>query len=132
MNTNATATVAAVNAELKRLGHAERLRRGRGYYYFFGGDAAAWPSSSVYVNDMDCTTVAWWLVEFNTLRSVPAPAAPKRLHPFCNRCGWRMGGQDSWDGARCKCGHSAPVLPTLAESDAQIAAQIVAHIKGQA
>jgi hypothetical protein len=29
------------------------------------------------------------------------------IHPFCNKCGWRMGGVDSWDGHRCKCGNSA-------------------------
>lgn len=27
-------------------------------------------------------------------------------HPFCQVCGWRKGGKDSWDGSRCKCGHS--------------------------
>jgi tRNA(Ile2) C34 agmatinyltransferase TiaS len=30
------------------------------------------------------------------------------LHPMCRDCGWRMGGLDSWDGARCKCRKSAP------------------------
>lgn len=30
------------------------------------------------------------------------------LHPMCRECGWRMGGLDSWDGARCKCRKSAP------------------------
>jgi hypothetical protein len=34
------------------------------------------------------------------------------IHPFCNVCGWRKGGKDSWDGLRCKCGHSEPVMPT--------------------
>lgn len=32
------------------------------------------------------------------------------LHPFCNRCGWRKGGIDSWDGNRCKCGHYEPPM----------------------
>jgi hypothetical protein len=27
-----------------------------------------------------------------------------KWHPMCTRCGWRMGGLDSWDGARCRCG----------------------------
>lgn len=35
----------------------------------------------------------------------------KVLHPFCNRCGWRKGGVDSWDGERCKCGHAAEPMP---------------------
>jgi hypothetical protein len=36
---------------------------------------------------------------------------PWKLHPFCNRCGWRKGGVDSWNGRACKCGHSEPPLP---------------------
>jgi len=35
----------------------------------------------------------------------------KPLHPFCNVCGWRKGGLDSWDGRRCKCGHYEPPFP---------------------
>lgn len=30
------------------------------------------------------------------------------IHPFCNTCGWRKGGVDSWNGRACKCGHSEP------------------------
>lgn len=30
------------------------------------------------------------------------------LHPLCERCGWRKGGVDSWDGKGCKCGHQSP------------------------
>lgn len=40
-------TPAAVNRILKKRGHAERLRRGRGYYYFVDGNASAWFSSSI-------------------------------------------------------------------------------------
>ena len=40
-------TVAAINRVLRSRGHAERLRRGRGYYYFVDGNASAWFSSSV-------------------------------------------------------------------------------------
>ena len=32
------------------------------------------------------------------------------LHPYCNICGWRKGGADSWDGQRCKCGHWEPPI----------------------
>lgn len=35
------------------------------------------------------------------------------LHPYCNACGWRKGGLDSWDGKRCKCGHSEPSFSVL-------------------
>lgn len=37
-----------------------------------------------------------------------APRAVRPLHPYCNVCGWRKGGIDSWDGRRCKCGHYEP------------------------
>lgn len=28
------------------------------------------------------------------------------LRPFCQRCGWRKGGPDSWNGVTCKCRHN--------------------------
>lgn len=40
----------------------------------------------------------------------PAPA-PRMFHPMCRTCGWSMGGLDSWDGNRCKCGKSAIGVP---------------------
>lgn len=42
--------------------------------------------------------------------------APKPVHPYCNACGWRKGGPDSWDGNRCKCGHWEPAIK-LIEAD---------------
>ena len=33
-----------------------------------------------------------------------------RLHPVCQKCGWRQGSQDSWDGLRCRCGKWAPSI----------------------
>ena len=39
------------------------------------------------------------------------PKAGKR-YPFCNECGWRKGGIDSWNGHSCKCGHTAPSVET--------------------
>lgn len=35
------------------------------------------------------------------------------LHPYCNDCGWRQGGADSWDGVKCKCGKTAPSFKRL-------------------
>lgn len=40
---------------------------------------------------------------------------PKPLHPFCQRCGWRKGGQDSWDGKACKCGEYEPPIKRIDE-----------------
>jgi hypothetical protein len=60
--------VAEVNQALKKLGAEERLRRGNGYYYFAGGDAAAWETSSVYTNRAELTTVDGWLREYERLK----------------------------------------------------------------
>ena len=62
-NDRLQATVAKVNAELKRRGFKERLRRGKGYYYFYDGDASSWPSSSVYTNNIEAFTVDGWIEE---------------------------------------------------------------------
>jgi hypothetical protein len=53
----------AVNRALRAAGRDERLVKGRGYYYFWGGDAASWPSSSVYVSHADVLSVEEWLAE---------------------------------------------------------------------
>lgn len=59
---NEVVTVAKVNRALAKVGK-ERLRRGKGYYYFYDGDAAAWYTSSVYVNRVDVMTVKQWVNE---------------------------------------------------------------------
>lgn len=61
--------VAEVNRELKRLGHAERLCAGRGYYYFIEGDAHTWPASSVNVFRSADLSVAQWIEEYNNLKA---------------------------------------------------------------
>jgi len=32
------------------------------------------------------------------------------VHPHCQRCGWRKGGIDSWNGNACKCGLWEPPI----------------------
>lgn len=37
------------------------------------------------------------------------------LRPMCRKCGWAMGGVDSWNGVACRCGfRSAPYSVLLA------------------
>jgi hypothetical protein len=60
--------VAEVNRELARRGEQPRLRRGRGYYYFSGAQAASWPSSGVMVNRADQLTVDEWLEAYEQLK----------------------------------------------------------------
>lgn len=42
-------TLKALNAELARRGHIVRLENGGGYFYFFGGEAAAWLDRTIQV-----------------------------------------------------------------------------------
>ena len=63
-------TVASVNAALRQAGAKERLRRGRGYYYFCDGEASGWPQSGVYVNRVDAMTVDQWLAEWKRMGGV--------------------------------------------------------------
>ena len=37
------------------------------------------------------------------------------LHPYCQKCGWRKGGVDSWDGKACKCKEYAPPIVPVEE-----------------
>ena len=59
--------VAEVNKALREMGKAEKLTRGRGYYYFRDGDAFAWPTSSVFVYRADQLTIKEWLAEYARL-----------------------------------------------------------------
>jgi len=45
-----------------------------------------------------------------TSQSIFTAAGGQPLHPFCNVCGWRKGGVDSWNGRACRCGHSEPAM----------------------
>lgn len=60
-------TVAQVNNRLRKMGKTERLARGRGYFYFRGGEAMNWNSSSVYTNNPDAFSVDEWLREYENL-----------------------------------------------------------------
>lgn len=65
----AKATVATVNAALRKRGLPYQLNRGQGYFWFSGGDAHRWPSSSVLMSPVGSLTVAEWLHELAALRA---------------------------------------------------------------
>lgn len=71
--------VAEVNRALRLQGLPYRLVRGRGYYYFAGGDAAGWPTSSVMAYRASDLPVAEWLAELASLRQ--AAREPLALEP---------------------------------------------------
>ena len=62
--------VARVNARLREMGREERLRRGRGYFYFYDGGAESWYSSSIPVFSLDHWTVDEVIAEMLRLEAV--------------------------------------------------------------
>jgi hypothetical protein len=63
-------TLNNVNAAIKAAGGEQELVRGNGYFYFIGGNALSWPSSSVYVFHLTTFTVAEWVGEWDYLRKL--------------------------------------------------------------
>jgi hypothetical protein len=62
-------TVRDVNKLLKNLGITEQLVRGKGYYYFGGGEAHTWYSSSVPVAHITQLTMRQWLDYYYDLKA---------------------------------------------------------------
>jgi hypothetical protein len=56
-----------VNDALRARGRDESLREGNGYFYFGGGEAVHWLSSSVMVRKISDLTLEQWLEEFEKL-----------------------------------------------------------------
>ena len=56
-----------VNDALRARGRDESLREGDGYFYFGGGDAVHWLSSSVMVRRLNDLSLEQWLAEFDKL-----------------------------------------------------------------
>lgn len=56
-----------VNDALRARGRDESLREGDGYFYFGGGEAVNWLSSSVMVRRISDLTVEQWLEKFDSL-----------------------------------------------------------------
>ena len=72
-----------INDALRDRGRDESLREGGGYFYFGGGEAVNWLSSSVMVRKLSDLSLEEWLKEFDKLlatdkkvrKSMRAPAA---------------------------------------------------------
>jgi len=56
-------SVSDVNKFLKSKNVKEKLAKGRGYYYFTGGDASSWYQSGVYVYSIGELTYEQWYDE---------------------------------------------------------------------
>ena len=56
-----------LNEALRARGREESLREGDGYFYFGGGEAVHWLSSSVMAKKISDLTLEQWLKEFDRL-----------------------------------------------------------------
>ena len=59
--------IRGINTYLRSKGVKEELVRGAGYFYFAGGDASSWPSTGVYVFNLDAFTPEEWYREWKEL-----------------------------------------------------------------
>lgn len=62
-------TCATVNKALAARGAAERLIKGKGYYYFWEGSAPEWQASSVPVAHISQLSLDEWLAEYESLKA---------------------------------------------------------------
>lgn len=65
--TKSRVTRKMVNDALRARGRDESLREGEGYFYFGGGEAVNWLTSSVMVRRISDLTLEQWLKEFDSL-----------------------------------------------------------------
>ena len=71
-------TVREVNVALRLRGIEERLRRGRGYFYFYNGEASSWPRTAIYTFSLGGLSVEEILGEWQNMsgRQLPQEARP--------------------------------------------------------
>lgn len=62
-------TTATVNRAIAERGGKEILINGKGYFYFWEGDAPDWQSSSVYVCRLNDLTLEQWIAEWEAKRN---------------------------------------------------------------
>jgi len=62
-------SVKDVNNFLKKKGVKEKLYKGKGYYYFSGGDASNWYQSAVYTSHIGDLSLDSWYKEWKDLSS---------------------------------------------------------------
>lgn len=62
-------TLVRINAMLSAAGIADRLYKGRGYFYFNGPAADRWAQQGVYVNRLWHLTLGGWMSAYRELAS---------------------------------------------------------------
>ena len=79
-----------VNDALRARGRDESLREGEGYFYFGGGEAVNWLSSTAMVRKISDLTLDQWLKEFDRLLE-----ADKKLRKMKSANGKKGAPEDS-------------------------------------
>jgi len=62
-------SLTTVNSTLKQIGADETLVKGKGYFYFIGGESAEWIQQSVYVFSIKELSIEQWIAEYQNLKS---------------------------------------------------------------
>ena len=63
-------SIGEVNKALSDAGRTEKLAKGKGCYYFKGGNAHLWPETEVKVAKVYDLSVSEWLFKHNQLRDL--------------------------------------------------------------
>lgn len=63
-------TLKTVNDELAPQGHAARLAKASGYFYFEGGEAADWLDRTVNAETIGSHSIEEWIAEFHRLQTL--------------------------------------------------------------
>lgn len=76
-------TLPAINDALAARGISARLKKGAGYFYFSGGEAAGWLDLTVNTDKVTSLTLEQWVAEFARLKKLNrdilrGPLAPQR------------------------------------------------------
>ena len=61
-------TIKQIDKMLESKGVAERLYRGKDYFYFYDGDSYAWPETMVYTTRLNNYTLDGWWENYKRLR----------------------------------------------------------------
>lgn len=72
-------TVGDINKALRARGIKDKLVRGSGYYYFVG-DASAWPDNAVHVYNVSDLDLDAWIAHYERLKREADPEYQDRLN----------------------------------------------------
>jgi hypothetical protein len=72
-------TLGDINKALRSQGVKDKLVKGRGYFYFVG-DASAWPDNAVHVHNVSDLDLDAWIAHYERLKLEADPEHQNRLN----------------------------------------------------